>query len=168
MYSAQAVANVFIEIAKKKKEKLNRLQLQRIVYIAHGLMLAYHDRPLYWNVTEAGPHGPRIPELYWDLFNHAGSKVNKKIPAKDVVPEDSVEAKMIADVYDFYGQMDFMEMSAVTHRAQTPWGIARANGWDVIVDDLTEMRYKDWFVPERAAAKYAEVAARGRKTKAAR
>ena len=52
-------------LAKKSEWKLSRLELQKMVYLAHMLHLGQTGRPLVRGDWEAWKHGPVHPELYY-------------------------------------------------------------------------------------------------------
>ena len=64
MKSSRIVASEFIVLARNAGESLTPMQLLKLVYIAHGWMLALHHRPLIKDDVQAWQYGPVIPSLY--------------------------------------------------------------------------------------------------------
>src|SRR5688500_13512830 len=52
------IANEFIRLAANEGRKLDQLQLQALIYIAHGWSLAIHGQPLTGDRPEAWEFGP--------------------------------------------------------------------------------------------------------------
>lgn len=55
-YSAKAVANAFIKVAKEEKLPLSNLVLQKLVFLAHGWYLGITKKPL----TYGQKHGATV------------------------------------------------------------------------------------------------------------
>ena len=77
VYSVITIANKFIDLAKE--EYLTNMQLQKMVYIAHGFNLALRDTKLYYEDTRAWNFGPVVPELYEELRQYGSNQVTEKI-----------------------------------------------------------------------------------------
>jgi uncharacterized phage-associated protein len=77
VYSVITIANKFIDLAKN--ENLTNMQLQKMVYIAHGFNLALRGTKLYYEDTRAWNFGPVVPELYEKLQIYGSNKVTDKI-----------------------------------------------------------------------------------------
>src|ERR1700738_3701746 len=63
-YDARAVANYFLERAKAEGIPITPMAIQKLVYFAHGWMLAVYGRPLINQRIEAWEYGPVIRDLY--------------------------------------------------------------------------------------------------------
>ena len=130
-----AVANRFLQLAKANGRELTQMQLQKLVYIAHGWSLAVLGRPLTSDSIRAFDYGPVYPELWTALKRYGRSPVSRPIKVKDfgfgdfqpdandaVVGEfDPDTAELISLVYENYGHFHAFQLSALTHEPETPW-----------------------------------------------
>ena len=134
-YAAKAVANYFLK--QYGKSGITPLKIQKLVYIAHGWNLAYHDEPLVDDeYPEAWEYGPVFSSLYHE-FKYRG-----RLPIVDpatvvgtdgrthvpTVNEDS--HRLLDKIWEEYGDMSGFQLSALCHQPGSPWDNARqrANG----------------------------------------
>ncbi|MGT8840350.1 Panacea domain-containing protein, partial [Vibrio cholerae] len=61
---AVEVAKELLFLAKGSGINLTNMQIQKLVYIAHGLHLAIQKEALLEEPVRAWKHGPVIPEVY--------------------------------------------------------------------------------------------------------
>ena len=132
---SEAVANRFLSLAGDRG--LTQLQLQKLVYIAHGWTLAYCGEPLTASEPEAWDRGPVYRELR-EKISHAGSKpVTRKIHENDANPFaifasenrgaeivgrfNQIEDQIINLVWGRYGHLRGFTLSDLTHQPDTPW-----------------------------------------------
>jgi len=132
-HSAAAVANEFLELAKKAGRTLTPMQLQKLVYIAHGWSLAITGHPLVDERVEAWQWGPVYPSLYDALKFYGSGTVKDEIHRNNwasneairgpVVAEDftAEETAIIQKVWEVYGDLEAFQLSALTHDENTPW-----------------------------------------------
>jgi uncharacterized phage-associated protein len=132
------IANEFINLANN--ESLTNMQLQKMVYIAHGFNLALRGTKLYYEDTRAWNFGPVVPELYEKLRKYGSSKVIEKIDTSDTVEPDEDSLEIIKAVYDNYKKYSGMQLSDLTHQNGTPWSKSWENNkYGVIpADDIYE------------------------------
>ena len=138
VYSVITIANEFINLANN--ESLTNMQLQKMVYIAHGFNLALRGTKLYYEDTRAWNFGPVVPELYEKLRKYGSSKVIEKIDTSDTVEPDEDSLEIIKAVYDNYKKYSGMQLSDLTHQNGTPWSKSWENNkYGVIpADDIYE------------------------------
>ena len=77
---ALAVANYLIQLAKEKGIDLQPLKLMKLVYIAHGFMLALFDRSALnprFDRVEAWKYGPVIPSVYHSFKCYGKDNIDK-------------------------------------------------------------------------------------------
>jgi uncharacterized phage-associated protein len=121
-YDARTIANEFLRIAKQQGRALTNMQLQKLVYIAHGYMLAIYDDSLINQRVEAWRYGPVIPDLYRALSEYGSGVVSQPIHMFPQRTVDDVKAKTLIDkVFAAYRGFSGPQLSTMTHREGTPW-----------------------------------------------
>src|SRR5437660_9090573 len=104
--SARRVANEFLRLAEEDDRALTPLQIIKLVYIAHGWMLALYQRPLITDRIEAWKYGPVIPQLYQDMKVYGAGSIAGRLSdtSYSAKPLDPQERDIIRQVYNIYGQ----------------------------------------------------------------
>ncbi len=160
MYPAVAIANYFLELAKKEHKDIDPLKLQKLVFIAHGWHLGIHEAPLVKERVEAWEWGPVIPSVY-HAFKHFGRRPVTE-PGEDaewnplgsiepIVPKveesDRKTTDFLSEVWKIYGKYSGIQLSNLTHEKESPWDkVRRANEdhrWLVIGDDIIQKYYRE-------------------------
>lgn len=129
------IANEFIRLAQAEGESFTQMQLQKLVYIAHGWALAITGIPLTLDLPEAWEYGPVYPSLRSALRRYGASPVTQEVlnaqyfpsptlsepdaPARASLTKD--ERKIIDRVFSDYGHFHAYQLSALTHQPDTPW-----------------------------------------------
>lgn len=151
-YDARIVANEFLRHAWEHGRDLTHLQLQKLVYIAHGYCLALTDDPLLDEPVQAWRYGPVIRSLYESLRGYGSRKVTSfiDIPSVEISPTHRALIDVVADAYaSFSGP----QLSTMTHRKDTPWAQVfnrDASFWsDEIPDRIIKQHYRE-LLNERA------------------
>ena len=139
--SAHAVANAFLDLAWSEDRQLTNMQLQKLVYIAQGFALAILDKPLYFNETEAWQYGPVIPNLYNSLKIYGAGEVKQKVLSSDSVQKDW-HFKIIKFTWYSYGKFSGLQLSALTHKADTPWEQVYKSCKEVIPTNIIREYYQ--------------------------
>jgi uncharacterized phage-associated protein len=129
-YDARAIANWVLKCAVAKNMSLTNLQLQKILFFAHGSYVVRFKAPLVMNRFEAWEHGPVIPELYHALKQHGDRPIRSPVTRYDL--ESSVDVIVTANFTDqvrehlaemllFYGRMDPWALVKLSHLPSGPW-----------------------------------------------
>lgn len=141
MHSSLLVANRLLELARQKGEALTPMQVLKLVYIAHGWMLALYHRPLIRDRVEAWQYGPVIPSLYNALRTYGGGAVTGVVAAFGEL--DPSADDIVRQVFDRYGSLSGPALSRLTHASGTPWAEVYQDGiYGIrIPDDLIEDHY---------------------------
>lgn len=151
-HDAKAVANAFITLARQERTRLTNMQLQKLVYIAHGYSLAVLDEPLFRDKVFAWPYGPVVPALYDELKEYGAGEVKKPLFTETPpIQKESPGWKVIRGVWNSYGKFSGPELSAMTHKPNTPWDETRNKGaLAEIPEDLIKCYYRELLnVPRR-------------------
>ena len=123
MYKATEVAWKILKVAKENGIDISNLQLQKLVYIAHGYMLGWKNKPLCNDAMEAWVYGPVVSNVY-HLFKDNGKA---PIPVNQNVVTDldgDIDAEYIIDgVVRHYGNKSAPELVSLTHQKNTPWHV---------------------------------------------
>lgn len=152
------VANEFIRLAKESGRELTQMQLQKLVYIAHGWKLALSDAELTTDKPQAWDFGPVYPNLYEQLKKYGRGPVSDYVRSleqsisywfggkKDGLPStqlDEADKQLISSVFQIYGSYPAFQLSALTHEDDTPWSqVYERNGNRHIPDAIIETHFK--------------------------
>ncbi len=120
-HKPRVIANWFLSTAALEGEALTQMELQKLVYIAHGWHLALLDEPLIDEVVEAWKWGPVIPSLYRSFARFGASAIPAE-SMKPTLPEKT--ESLLNDVWEVYKRFTAAELSAMTHKPNTPWSLA--------------------------------------------
>ncbi|WP_179874437.1 Panacea domain-containing protein [Bacillus sp. AFS002410] len=141
VYSALEVAKWFLvrnnaAINEFGSENLTHLKLQKLMYYAQGIHLAYTSEELFSDELFAWEHGPVAPRVYEEykgnreiLFKPTEDDLNifKHVQSKEVT------RNVLEVVYEHYGKYSAWHLRNMTHD-ERPWLETQLN--DVIDKDL--------------------------------
>lgn len=140
-YTAKAVANYFYDLSQKDKKPITPLQMQKLVYIAHGWHLGITGQPLVADeYAEAWEFGPVFPSLYHEFKHFRGNPI--KHPAEELrdwehplddksyikpnVEESDEDLRgFLNQIWEVYNKYSGRKLSAMSHGKGTPWSTTR-------------------------------------------
>ncbi len=150
-YPAAAIANEFFWLAEQGAEPLTQMQVQKLVYFAHGWNLAITGEPLINERVEAWEYGPVVKSLYKDLREYGSGPIGRPLVEPDWESLNSLITPTIDDgpdpdtndftkalvqkIWDTYGRFKAFQLSEMTHVPDSPWSEARNTGMQFIPDD---------------------------------
>ena len=132
-FSSLAIANEFLRRAQQDRRPLTHMQVQKLVYLAHGWNMAVEGRDLIEDDVEAWEFGPVIRKLYDALKSYGRGPIihlirwgdDTPFPSDDGGPAradlDPRETAIIDRVWEVYGKYEAFQLSALTHAANSPW-----------------------------------------------
>jgi len=136
MYTAEAIANYFLDKSEQSDSSINLMELQRLVYFAHGWYLGLESKPLINEPIQAWSFGPVIYQLYRDFKEFGldpiqgrakslGSDLKLYEPSIEMEKEDDDEAKytkgFLDRIWEIYGQYTYIQLSNLSHEKGSPW-----------------------------------------------
>jgi uncharacterized phage-associated protein len=142
-HSSIAVANRFIELAEANGQKLTNMQIQKLVFLAHGIALALEDKPLISQDVRAWQWGPVVPQLYKRFSAYGAGPITSPAACSEeaITPESG---DIIGLVWKSFGQMSGAKLSAMTHLPGSPWDVIwKTDQWGIIPNTLIQDYYKN-------------------------
>ncbi|WP_394154427.1 Panacea domain-containing protein [Loktanella salsilacus] len=134
-HNVKAVANAIIQKAAANGEKISPLKLQKLLYYVCGYYVASSGKPLIDHTFEAWDYGPVVPMLYREFRHYGNGPITglacdpdwdsgAKIP---VAPPDGDKRfdKVLDFVWGSYGKFSAVQLSRMTHAANSPWAKTR-------------------------------------------
>jgi uncharacterized phage-associated protein len=102
---------------------MSHLRIQKLLYYAQGLSLAYRGRPAFPEEIQAWRHGPVVPDV-WRVFS---AYRYGQIPDHEAISFDlgDDDAEFITSVWEGYRRYSASALRKMTHR-ESPWKDARA------------------------------------------
>ena len=159
---ARAVANTLLKLALRDNRTLTHLQLQKLVYIAHGWHLGLEGEPLFSQPVLAWQHGPVIREVY-DEFKGSGrqpiahfyKKLDRSTFLEKIPFVESASAnRMIERVWESYSDVGAIALRGLTHLKGTPWDDVYKDGSGAgrVIPTESIQEYYRCLAEERGAA----------------
>lgn len=145
LYTPGAVANWFVQKSINLQKPIDHMQLQKLMYFAHGYCLARHDRPLVGEPVEAWRFGPVFPSVYHEYKKFgsqtipmgelgfmrepvfSGEPKRLSFLVKKVDGNDSQTQHLLEEVFQIYSKFNGLKLSDMTHEdhPENPWRIMR-------------------------------------------
>lgn len=158
-YPAKAVANEFLELARKEGKLLTQMQLQKLIYFAYGWYLAITGKRLIDERVEAWQWGPVIPSIYKEFKRFGSSPVTEqaseaafkdgkigfrpiRVQSNDP-KEDALALQVIKRVWDIYGKYSASTLSNMTHAPDSPW--SQTPDKEIKGTDISDMLIVEYF-----------------------
>lgn len=148
--TALAFANYFIQKANEDSIGMTPMKLLKLIYISHGWHLAVYDKPLIEEPVLAWKYGPVIPSVYREFKIYGNSNINDtgfifNSHRQMIIPlADKNKWEFLNKVWDVYKSYTGLQLSAMTHKKNTPWDTVYNSGLGentVIPNTLIKQHY---------------------------
>jgi uncharacterized phage-associated protein len=122
---SSAVADYFLELAKRDSIPITPLKLQKLVYFAHGWYLGLTAEPLLNEKVQAWKYGPVIPSLYHEFKEFGNAQISRNsgnFRQDDLTSPGLLAAKELLDrIWAVYSKYTPSQLSALSHETNGPW-----------------------------------------------
>lgn len=153
------IANELIRMGMEHGRAFDQMQLQKLVYIAHGWCLAMTGNPLTGDRPEAWDFGPMYRRLADALASFGRQPVRQPISTgeplsagksrtnvKSIWSElDTTEQQVLTSVLLNYGAFSSSQLSALTRSEDAPWASVYCSG-EGRFRDIPHSMIRDQFV----------------------
>ncbi|ADW67187.1 Panacea domain-containing protein [Granulicella tundricola] len=134
-FPATAVANELLDRASAEGLSLTQINIQKLVYFAHGWNLGWSANPLILDPIEAWQYGPVVRNLYNQFRRFGSSPItgkavefridsNGKIGTTCPTLEDAYSKSVVGAVWNQYGRLQPFKLVELTHAPGSPWEAA--------------------------------------------
>ena len=130
-YTAQHIANFFLDAAEAENMPMTQLKLLKLVYIAYGWYLALTGERLFREPIEAWKHGPVVRSLYHEFKHFRKDPISGRSEDIDLDTWDTVAPRIPASdedttlilhkVWAAYRRFRAWDLREKTHEAGGPW-----------------------------------------------
>jgi uncharacterized phage-associated protein len=155
-YDPRAVANLLLEVLEKKGLSPTHIQLQKLLYFAHGRFLRAENQPLVSGYFEAWEYGPVHPAVYQAFKSARERRIDFRAVRTNLVtgeqtiiePPDSPNARRhIEAVASDYGLLSVRQLIDLSHASEAPWDqtIKRVSSDIALGTRISNDVIKSWF-----------------------
>ncbi|GAB3913927.1 Panacea domain-containing protein [Larkinella knui] len=148
MYPALLIARQFINKGIAEGRPLTPMKLQKLIYMAHGLHLARHEKPLIAEQVQAWSYGPVIPDVYTRFKRFGNNPITTPIPTNDWDEELDRQAQdSINFAWDIAKDYNAIQLSNWTHVEGSPWyqSVSRNGDGTIEQEPIDNELIKDYF-----------------------
>jgi uncharacterized phage-associated protein len=147
MYEPKLAAKTLLLEASKSGISITNLKIQKLLYLAHGLLLARTDSALVSETFQAWKYGPVIESLYHQLkvFGPDAISANDTfVKYWSPLPEFATDAnKAISDVLAQFGNLSSRALVNLSHDPNGPWQLAYTA--TTASSEISEASIKEYF-----------------------
>lgn len=125
-YSASNIAAAIVQKAIDEGKPITQMQVQKMVFFAHGYNLAKRDLPLIKEEFQAWKFGPVVPIIYNDYKLYGKYPISSfdmvwsyNVKHLENLGEDALDA--ISYTWKATNHLSATELSAWTHKNGSPW-----------------------------------------------
>lgn len=155
--SARMAAKSMISMAEETGLRLTNLKIQKLLYFAHGLMLARHNESLVQETFQAWKYGPVLENLYHALKIFGPSEIlHESIFIKhwEEIPKENTKAyKAIKDVLDQLGGLSGGRLIEISHHEAGPWhSVYHASETNIQIENSLIKEYFEGIVNSKVSS----------------
>jgi uncharacterized phage-associated protein len=155
-YDPRAVANLLLEILERKGLPPTHIQLQKLLYFAHGRFLRAENQPLVSGYFEAWEHGPVHPAVYQAFKGARERRIDFRAVSTNLLtgeqimieaPDSPEVRRHIEAVASDYGRLSIRQLIDLSHASNAPWDqtLKRVSNEITLGTRISNDVIKEWF-----------------------
>lgn len=131
-HDPRGVANLLLDIVEQKGLRATHIDLQKLLYFAHGRFLIESGVPLVSGYFEAWRRGPVHPTVYHSFKAAAARPITFRAERTNLVtgrrsiapaPNSPLVREHLDLVTIFYGRLSTAQLIEISHAAGAPWDL---------------------------------------------
>jgi uncharacterized phage-associated protein len=150
----RSVAKSMIATAQIQNVSVTALSLQKLLYFAHGLLLAKYQRALVHETFQAWKYGPVLEPLYHDLKVFGPSAIRQDslfVNGWEELPSSAEQEKdCVTSILKQLGSFSAGRLVDIAHEPNGPW--AKVFGSKTAGVDIPNAEIKEYFVAKLKVA----------------
>jgi len=123
-FPSGAVASRFLRLAAQEGKPITPMQLQKLVYFAHGWYCGITGERLVHEDIEAWEFGPVIRNLYRKYKKFGSDPIEEQDHEDKRIGENTFPSSLIESIWRKYRDFDGPQLSSLTHKSG-PWKATR-------------------------------------------
>lgn len=152
-YNSLGIANALLKLAWDRGKTIDPLQLQKMLYFAHGWHWALKGEPLLDEYIEAWDYGPVAPNVYHSFKGFGSSAITRLARHFDEherfvpvpLPDDEFVLALLDQILTIYGEHPGLDLVKMTHTVNSPWTVTRLKSEDRHGKDIPEELIAEYF-----------------------
>ena len=129
MVNAHDVAAAIIERQHAADRTIDKMQLQKLLYLVQGAHIELWSEPAFRDGFQAYPRGPvvaGVEKTYRDAFGHGWEPIPNPVGGH---PErlEARTVEIVSMVLDRFGSRSAVTLEALTKADGSPWSVARGD-----------------------------------------
>lgn len=145
MYDSRDVAAYVAQQCKAQGIQYNNTKMQKLLYCAYGILLAWNGERICDEYPRAWQYGPVFPKVF-NYFQRHGDVADY---SHDVAVGDNADVRdAVTSAISAFGQYPANKLSAWTHKKGSPWD-RTVNG-----DEVNEAAGLNGFIPDEFIKDY--------------
>lgn len=152
-----AAENVLIENDEEPYEGISHLKLQKLLYYAQGIHLAFFGSVLFTQNIEAWEHGPVVRDVYSHYRGYGKDYIpaffdNDETFAETIneISSDEAAVSTLETTYENFAIYTAWQLRNMTHADGSPWQTTVSqNGYNAVIDTNVIKEYFEENVIEK-------------------
>ena len=120
-HDPRTAASHLIDYNNSKHNPLTHIEVQKLLYLWHGWVLATTDSPLHELNWEAWRYGPVQPAVYYNLNHLQGRPITQSIPNFPNGQFTREETDALDTVLRRFRNLGPRGLVSLTHASDSPW-----------------------------------------------